>query len=100
MPQGVVFWSDKAKITYNEVINYLEVKWTPKEIQDFIVRTESVIDKISNEPLLFPVYKSDDHVRQAVIHKTVVLIYLIMEDNTINLITFWQTARNPKKLKL
>jgi len=95
-----VFWSDKAKKTYLDILENLNARWTAKETNHFISRTESVINKITENPLLFQQFKNDPLIRQAVLHATVILIYKISPDgNTIHLLTFWPTRRDPKKIR-
>jgi plasmid stabilization system protein ParE len=97
----MVLWSDKAKLTYQEVIEYLEYKWTEKEIHAFISRTDDIIIKISKNPYLFQQHKNNTLIRQAVHHENVSLIYQISEDQkTINLLTFWDNRQNPSNLKI
>lgn len=71
MPDLKVIWSEKARNTYSNIIDYLFFKWTSKEIHSFISRTEEIIDKISINPYLF---KNNPSIRQAVIHPNVTLI--------------------------
>jgi len=97
----VVLWSDKAKRTYAEIIEYLNFRWTEKEIHHFISRTDSLIEKIISNPLLFKQHRKDPLIREAVVHENVILIYQISEDRTtVNLLVFWGTRQNPKRLKL
>jgi len=101
MPDFDVVWSDKAERTYNEIIEYLNSRWTEKEVHHFIFRTVTVIEKITKNPFLFKQYKNNPQIRQAVLHETVILIYEVLTDNEkINLLTFWGTRQNPQKLKL
>jgi plasmid stabilization system protein ParE len=101
MSAVVVFWSDKAKKSYAEIIEYLESRWTYKEINHFIFRTETTIDRIIADPYFFKPHKEDPNIRQAILHPTVVLIYEITpEENMVNLLVFWPTRQNPQKLIL
>jgi plasmid stabilization system protein ParE len=101
MPQLSILWSDKAKRTYADIIEYLNIRWTKKEIHHFIFRTDTLIEKITNNPCLFKQHKNDPLIREAVLHGNVILIYKIPADSkTITLITFWGTRQNPKKLKV
>jgi len=101
MPEVVAVWSDKAKKTYNNIIEYLSSNWTAKEIHHFIFRTDTVIEKIIENPYLFQQFKKDPLTRKAVLHETVILIYRVSTDvKIINLITFWGTRQNPKKIRL
>jgi plasmid stabilization system protein ParE len=99
MPDNlIVVWSGKAERSYFEIIDYLNNSWTEKEIQRFILRTDSVINKIIDNPQLFEQHKKDPRIRRAVVHPTVILVYKISADNKIiTLLTFWGTRRNPKK---
>jgi plasmid stabilization system protein ParE len=101
MPEVVVLWSDKAKRTYSDIIEYLNSRWTKKEIHNFISRTDTVINKIIETPYIFKQYKNNPLIRQAVLHKTVMLIYRLSTDGrTIHIVTFWGTRQNPKNLKI
>ena len=53
MTSYAVIWSPKAKLTYLQILEYLDEECTAKELDAFISRTEQVIGYISNNPLLF-----------------------------------------------
>ena len=38
-----IIWTPQAQITFNNVIDYLQNKWTEKEIVKFVESTERVI---------------------------------------------------------
>ena len=48
-----VFWSDQAKKTLAENIEYLINAWTEKELRKFILRSEYVILNIEDDPKLY-----------------------------------------------
>ncbi|PWG78186.1 hypothetical protein DDR33_23555 [Pararcticibacter amylolyticus] len=73
-----VIWSPTARITYYHVLEYLNEKWTVKEIEAFISRTEKVINYICENPLLYPYSKESDT------HKCVVV--------------FWDNRQDPANL--
>ncbi len=78
-----VVWSEEAKKTYFDIIDFLTERWTDKEIQHFIARTDTVIGKITENPYLFAQYKNDSLIRRAVLHKTTILIYQISTDKMV-----------------
>ena len=45
MPYAI-FWSTEAELSYQLILEYLEEKWTAREIQRFLARTEEVINYI------------------------------------------------------
>ena len=93
-----VVWSAKGKNTYEEIVESLNSRWTHQEVNYFILRTETVIKKIAENPYMFQQYKDNPFLRRAVLHDTVILIYQITADgNTINLITFRGTRQKPWK---
>jgi plasmid stabilization system protein ParE len=99
MSDFLVVWSDRAKQTYTYIIDYLYIEWTEKEVQAFILRTEEVVNKIKANPYLFKQYKNAKMIRKAILHRNVLLIYKISENNnTVGLIAFWGSKQNPKKL--
>ena len=55
-----VIWSPTARLTYLQILSYLDENWTEKELLGFINRTEEVIDLICNNPLLYPYSKESN----------------------------------------
>ena len=49
-----VIWSAKAKITFLNVIDYLNENWTKKEIMQFNQRTQITLNAIQTNPGIFP----------------------------------------------
>ncbi len=88
-------WTEEAEETYGGIIEYLDAKWTEKEIAYFILQTERVLSFISENPVLFR--KSDKkHVHEALITPHNLLLYRVKPKH-IELITFFDTRQNPKK---
>ena len=54
MASYTVIWSPTARLTYYQILEYLVEKWTFKELEAFIDRTEEVINHICSNPLLYP----------------------------------------------
>lgn len=93
-----IIWSPKAKITYYQVLEYLELNWTIKEIKAFINRTDYVIEHISQTPFHYPYSKKGD-IYKCVVVKQVSLFYRIKQQE-IELLLFWDNRKNPAKLLL
>ena len=90
-------WLPEAEITFALVIEYLEKNWTVKQIENFINRTEQVIDFISQNPKQYHYSKKKD-VYQAVVTRQISLYYRINREE-IELLIFWDNRQNPEKLK-
>ena len=92
-----IFWSTEAELSYLKILEYLEEKWTEREIDRFINRTDEVIDYIINNPFQYQRIKNNIH--KAVLNRQVSLFYKI-DESTVFLQFFWDNRRDPKKLKL
>jgi plasmid stabilization system protein ParE len=95
MPYKIV-WTTEANQTYLQVLEYLQEKWTEKEVNNFITRTETVLFHISQNPLQYSYSKRYD-VHKCVVRKQVSLYYNIKQD-TVELISFWDNRQDPERL--
>jgi plasmid stabilization system protein ParE len=69
-----IIWLPKAEKRYQEIIDWLELNWSEKEIVNFIARTEDVVNLIRANP---EIYRSSEkkNIRQAVVTKHNLLLY-------------------------
>ena len=97
-----VSWTPKALETYISNIEYLEAKWNEREVKKFIADTEKKNKTLSFQPNVgSPRNKKHHDIRQTLIHKRVSLIYRYKSrKKEIELLLFWNTWQNPKKLNL
>jgi plasmid stabilization system protein ParE len=93
-----VSWTEKAKLSFNENIAYLDEKWNEAVVQSFIGRTEEMIEVIEKHPLVFPVINKNKGIHKCLVVKQVALYYRILEDR-VDLIIFWNSYQNPNRLK-
>lgn len=47
-----IVWTKRANSKFNHVIAYLEKDWGEKVVKNFVVRTYSIIQLLSKQPLL------------------------------------------------
>jgi plasmid stabilization system protein ParE len=100
MPCDII-WMPNAISSYIKIIHYLQINWTQKEIESFQLLSEEKILNISYHPHLGIAknYKNPD-IRYTLVHKRVALIYRHDQfKNKIELLLFWNTSQNPKKIK-
>ena len=94
-----VSWTPTARLTYFRVLEYLDESWTKREIQNFVERTEKVLNQIVKDPELFEASRKKKNVRKGLITKHNTLYYRIKyQKNEIELIIFWDNRQNPEKL--
>lgn len=96
MTKGVV-WTTEAEATFVAIINYLEVEWSEVEITQFINSTERVVKLISEHPKMYR-KTNRKNIHEALITPHNILIYKIYSTR-IDLLTFWDTRKNPRKKK-
>lgn len=90
-----VRWTPESIQAFDEIIKYLESDWTEKEISAFVNATEVVVEFISVQPRMFR--KTNlKNVHEALVTPHNLMIYKIYPRH-IDIITFWDTRKNPKK---
>lgn len=96
-----VIWSAKARITFFNVLDYLEMNWSIKEIIQFNSRTEIVLNAIKRNPGIFPISEKHKEIRKAIVDKNNSLFYTVdTYNNKIYLLTFFDNRQNPDNLKI
>ena len=95
-----VFWTEEAKTSFHENISYLNRKWDLATINRFLDRVDEVLENISCNPSLYPVYRKPDRVHQCVLNKHITLFYRVSDKKRIDLITFWNTHQSPDNLEI
>ena len=94
----IVEWSKEAELTFIQAVTQIREKWTEREVENFIVRTEKVIEFIGQNPTLYP-YSKIGFVHRAVISKQTSLYYHVTTENKIILLSFEDNRQNPSKVK-
>lgn len=92
-----VRWTIESIRTFDKIIRYLENKWTEKEIENFIKATESIVTYISENLQMFR-KTNKKNIHEALVTPNNLLIYKNYSSH-IDLITFWDTRKNPRKKK-
>lgn len=64
-----ILWSDHAIFELKETIEYLENKWTEKELRTFSAKLDHTIELISKSPEIFPISIEKNNIRKAVVEK-------------------------------
>jgi plasmid stabilization system protein ParE len=83
---GNVIWSPVARITYYQILEYLEQNWTTKEIENFINRVEYVVQHIRKNPFQYPASK-EKSVHRCVVAKQISLFFRL-KGSDIELLVF------------
>jgi len=94
-----VIWSPMALNNFHSVISYLEENWNDAVIKNFVLRTEKVIQLISEHPQIFRQISEQNNIREAIITKHNLLLYQI-DKTQIILLAVFDTRQHPQKKKV
>ena len=94
-----IHWSIDALIDFDENIEFLEKRFTEKEILNFTAKTDDVLKIISKEPKTFKAIKYKN-IHAVPIIPQITLYYKIINNIDIELVRFWNNAKNPDDLEL
>ncbi|HEX2934322.1 MAG TPA: hypothetical protein VHO72_03120 [Bacteroidales bacterium] len=95
-----ISWTPNARLTYFKILEYLSEKWTIKEVESFIYKTEQTIALIEENPYMFKASKKKKTVRKGYITELNSIYYRVKpKKKEIELITFWDNRQNPSKIK-
>ena len=94
-----ISWTPKARHTYFEVIEHLEKAWTEREIQDFIIEVDHLLEQIRQNPEMFEESRKKKNVRKGLVTKQNTLYYRVRpRKKKLQLIVFWDNRQDPGKL--
>ena len=87
-------WTHEAERTFGQIIEYLEEKWSEKQVQKFIKRVNRVLKQISEFPFIFKASIANNNVRKGFVARQCSLFYEIGQDEIV-LLFFWDNRRRP-----
>ncbi|MFN8267159.1 MAG: type II toxin-antitoxin system RelE/ParE family toxin [Chitinophagales bacterium] len=87
-----IVWSETALKTYLNIIDYLFIEWTQKEIITFETEVDTLLGHITSNNYLCKPSKISPY-RKCIINKHTTLIYTV-KNNVVYLITFLHNKSN------
>jgi plasmid stabilization system protein ParE len=99
MKNGHKMWTDNVLKELQDTIEYLQEHWSDKELRNLANNLEKTLNLISNNPNLFQSSEYKKDIRRAVVMKLNTLYYKVNE-NTVEIISFFSNRQNPIKRKL
>ena len=94
-----IFWTDFALSELEKTIEYLEENWTERELRNLAIEIEETLNLLSHNPNLFQKSDIKKEIRRVVVAKHNTLYYRI-NNNSIEIISFFSNRQSPKKRKL
>jgi plasmid stabilization system protein ParE len=75
MKEYRIFWSPRAEETYLKILEYILLKWSQKEAEDFEDRINRLIDKLRFHKNLCPPSLKKKQLRKCVVTSQTSLVY-------------------------
>ena len=92
-----LIWSDEALNNLKGIIDYLESRWTRKQIKKFAQLLDKQIKLIDDNPFLIAESDKSNGLRKSVLSKQTTIYYRIL-NNEIRIISLFDNRQNPNKL--
>lgn len=89
MKSCLIIWSILAEETYLKTLAQILDRRTVKEVKNFEEKVESLIEKLKIQKHLCPASDKQKSLKRCVITAQISLVYQIKDDNTIELVTFF-----------
>lgn len=93
-----ITFSKTAEKNLDDVLNFIETKWSQKSKEIFLLKFEKAILIISSNPEIFPKSSVNKKYRKCVITKQSSLLYT-SSLNEIRIHTIFDTRQDPNKIK-
>jgi len=94
-----ILWSIDAIEDFDKNIEYLERRFSEREVLNFTSKTLDILNIISSKPKTFKSIKYKN-IHAVPIVPQITLYYRIKNHNKIELIRFWNNYKNPTSLEL
>ena len=93
-----IYWTDEAIKNLEEILDYLNFRWTEREVNNFLKLLSRQINLIEQYPKIFPVSIYNSRLRKAVLSKQTIIFYEI-SGNVIYLVYLFNTKRDIGRIK-
>jgi len=92
-----ILWADEANEDLDEIVEYLEQKWTEEQIHSFFVRLEECLTNIKKAP-----HRQKDSLRKKGTkeyqHSSQTTIFYSFDSKKVNILRIWTNLKNPKRI--
>ena len=93
-----IFWTNDALINLESILDYLENRWTRKEIDKFKKMLGRQLDLIMKNPKLFPISEHNPRLRKAVLSRQTTIFYELSA-NKIYLVYLFSNVQDIETIK-
>jgi plasmid stabilization system protein ParE len=94
-----IIWSPTARKNFDSLVDFLEIKWGKRVIEKLFTELNEVLNSISQNPELFPVFSARRNLRKCLLRRKTLLFYKIKSKDVIELALFVDARKNPNNYK-
>lgn len=95
-----VLWTDTAKTSFNNIVEYLKKEWTDKEIEKLIKQTQAFISTLKRHPEMCRPSLRKKNIRIGILNKHTQIIYHYKPGKKqLEIVLFWNFKQDPSKFK-
>lgn len=88
-----------AKISIEEIIEFLELKWTEREIDFFFDEIDRLIKTIEDGIIKYPFYKQTKIQKAFIVKGEISVFFHQKSQNEVDFILFFPNKKDPQQLK-
>jgi addiction module RelE/StbE family toxin len=92
-------WAEEATKNLENIIIYLETNWTNKEINKFFHKLEKQLLLLSIFPEAYPLSQKKNSIHRCFITKNLTIYYTVKDDSIV-LLSLFDTRQAPARLKI
>lgn len=93
-----IFWTKNSLDNLDEILDYLNNRWTNREVINFKNKLGRQIKLIEQNPFLFPASNYNNRLRKAVLSKQTTIFYEV-RDKLIYIVFLFVNYKNIDKIK-
>ncbi len=91
-----IIWTDIATEDFLHIVNYLEIEWSDRISENFIVDCYSKLDLLAKVPMIGMASGLYDNMRRILITKNIALYYEVKSQDIV-LLNFFDLRQSPEK---
>ncbi len=95
-----VLWTNLAKRSFDNIINYLRQEWSEREVENFLNRTDKMLIALKRYPEMCRPSLKRKNVRIGILNKYTQIIYHYSPGKKhLKILLFWGMKQSPAKFK-
>ncbi len=94
-----VVYSRIALLSLQELMEFLEQRWTFREIQILNKDLEKLLKTLEDKIISYPISEYDSKLRYALIGKKQIKVFFELTADRVDILLFWPNRKDPQQLK-